>query len=154
MKGRMGAAAPISDIGKVIIMFEIVEIDGERYLALSAVGYNKAQDFLDLDPIEALAQAFELSIAKWEFIRDNEVNSDGGGQTCGLCMISSIHCGNCPIAAYVGNTGCHETPYYDAVNADTIQPDKARAEIDFLWEVFAAWEDGDLNNLLPVSLMR
>lgn len=57
--------------------------------------------------------ALNLSIRKWQFIADHPgPYSDGGGTTCGLCMLYRFDCDKCPVGVYTGSEFCCETPYY------------------------------------------
>ena len=79
--------------------------------------------FRGRDP-ETLAEAFDISIAKWELVvkrmrETNEAVLDGGHVTCGLCMLffhwseplGENTCGACPVAIHTGMDSCEETPY-------------------------------------------
>jgi hypothetical protein len=64
-------------------------------------------------PIDKLAC---LSIAKWivlaRFVRrEQQYIYDGGLATCALCRFYSSTCAKCPIAIYVGEPHCRNTPY-------------------------------------------
>jgi hypothetical protein len=121
------------------MFFETIEMaQGKKRLVLTRKGQKLAYT-------NNLKKAFDLSIAKWEFIRDNVVHDNGSNETCGLCMMHFC-CEGCPIAAYVGRDQCDGTPYYDAIKGDgPIDPKKAQKELDFILKVKAAWEAGELD---------
>lgn len=53
------------------------------------------------------------SAAKWEFIRDHdlEISNDGGPNTCSLCLeYYSKACKGCPVALATGSAFCIGTP--------------------------------------------
>lgn len=81
---------------------------------------------------ENIGVAFDISIAKWEFLKENPGVDDGSCHTCGLCMYF-LHCGPCPISIE-GYNGCNGTPYEEYIQEDTNNRRKIRAieEIEFL----------------------
>lgn len=96
---------------------------------------------------ETLAEAFDISIAKWEFIvqqmRENGlVILDGGTNTCGLCMmfrewsdeLGDETCGDCPVVLHTGMDGCNETPYEDFYpHKKTVEQKIAAAEAELVF---------------------
>jgi hypothetical protein len=95
-----------------------------------------------------LSEAFDISIAKWEFIlaklqETGQRIYDGGTNSCGLCQMfyhwgddtHDASCGKCPVAEHTGMDGCQYTPYEDFYPKNkTIEQriDAAKAEIAFL----------------------
>jgi len=66
-----------------------------------------------------VSEAIEWSIAKWKFIAEHadEIEVDGGPDTCGLCKFFSNEKGDrqlcqlCPVCIKTGNFSCLSTPY-------------------------------------------
>lgn len=82
-------------------------------------------------------QALNFSIKKWEYIvdkmRDSRtvVISDGGKQTCALCMkYIEDDCWACPIREETGRKWCEDTPY--ASNMGILSLKRAKNEVNFL----------------------
>lgn len=62
--------------------------------------------------VDAGEDPLEVSIVKWEEIRDNSIESDVGSQTCALCYIQPLNsCSICVIRNYTELGGCLGTPY-------------------------------------------
>ena len=91
-------------------------------------------------------EAFAISIAKWETIKDivgrgAPLNfNEGGTSTCGLCLLymnddADCHacCNACPIFVRTGQSLCRRTPFVDFCAMPTAK--NAQLEIDFLRDV-------------------
>ena len=119
-------------------IFEIIKTQGNPGLEL----VYTAKQILTAD------QAWEVTFAKWETIRDtcssgNQI-ADGGPQTCGLCALyfygHSEECELCPIAK-AGYPGCSGSPYPDyrkAIELDSLDAASiaAQRELEFLNKIY------------------
>jgi len=90
-------------------------------------------------------KALDGSIKKWEKIVGG-TGVDEGAINCPCCQkYFANYCNFCPIAIYVDNTECYETPYeaYVSVFNDVFNEKSkrlAQAELGFLREVKAHFE--------------
>ena len=94
-------------------------------------------------------KAFAISLAKWHILEtlDNlgiEVDDDGSGWTCGLCMKfyddskdDGFRCCGRPIEQYTGKQECHGTPFWDYEDNSGDRAYHARREIKLLEKVAA-----------------
>ena len=79
--------------------------------------YNKDELIYEGDIPETLAEAQEISVAKWKFMAKqlkklNRRLNDCGSSTCGFCMIYyGVGCRGCPISTLTGQQDCKDTPY-------------------------------------------
>ena len=87
--------------------------NGKRWILMSTTQY---MHYLSCFINEKAKNALISSIKKWKDIAYLD-GKDYGKDNCPLCLIYSNdfligkRCGNCPIAIYVGKTGCFGTPY-------------------------------------------
>ena len=94
-------------------------------------------------------EALEISIQKWEYIRDYNVRMTGGASTCGLCMLyRHDDCEECPVAEYTGKILCRGTPHNIwmdllAKNQTAKLSDIADEEVKFLRQIYDDLNFGD-----------
>jgi len=96
-----------------------------------------------------LEEAWEITLAKWEFLAETPVQ-DCGPETCGLCMLYFYDfCKGCPIEE-AGFPSCSETPYvtYDYARwSGTADPKPiAQRELEFLKGIKEKTVQGRLDN--------
>lgn len=83
-------------------------------------------------------EALDISIEKWMQIVDRLnkellVHQEGGGATCGLCMLYCFdfrNCSMCPVKIKTGKAGCVGSPYENWIDDESLE--SAEAELEFL----------------------
>ena len=100
-------------------------------------------------------QALNDSIKHWQENRDATTPSQVsvGWRSCALCLLFiSSNCQGCPVADYLGTTGCEGSPYDDAVDYynDEIKYNPANDCLNDVWRELCQKEIDFLKSLLPV----